>query len=145
MPQGSYADIVTRLRPEAGEPGDIVDLAGNVLGRHHGIAHFTVGQRKGLGLAGPEPLFVVRLEPETPPRRGRPARARSAETRMPLAELNWLGAPLAAGAAVPVAAKLRSAQPPVAATLLPATDGRGRTRARRAGRRRRAGPGGGAL
>jgi tRNA-uridine 2-sulfurtransferase len=116
VPQGSYADIVTRLRPEAGEPGDIVDLAGNLLGRHHGIAHFTVGQRKGLGLAGPEPLFVVRLEPATRRVVVGP-RSALAETRVKLAELNWLGPPLALGATVPVAAKLRSAQPPVAATL----------------------------
>src|ERR1700761_3497411 len=64
VPQGSYADIVTRLRPEAGEPGDIVDTAGRALGRHAGIAHFTVGQRKGLGIAAPEPLYVLRIEPE---------------------------------------------------------------------------------
>ncbi len=49
VPQGSYAALVTRLRPEAGEPGDIVDRAGRLLGHHPGIAHFTVGQRKGLG------------------------------------------------------------------------------------------------
>src|SRR5579863_1312863 len=51
VPQGSYAGLVTRLRPEAGLPGDIVDAAGRVLGHHPGIAHFTVGQRKGIGLA----------------------------------------------------------------------------------------------
>ena len=55
----------TRLRPEAGEPGDIVDRGGHVLGRHRGIAHFTVGQRKGLGIAAAEPLYVLRVEPET--------------------------------------------------------------------------------
>ena len=122
VPQGSYADLVTLLRPEAGEPGDIVDATGNVLGRHHGIAHFTVGQRKGLGLAGPDPLFVLRLEPETRRVVVGPRDA-LAETRVPLAELNWLGPPLAAGAATPVAAKLRSAQPPVAATLHPSETG----------------------
>ena len=73
VPQGSYADIVTRLRPEAGEPGEIVDEAGNVLGRHRGIAHFTVGQRKGIGIAAPEPLYVLRLEPARAAGRGRPA------------------------------------------------------------------------
>src|SRR4029077_18807550 len=65
VPQGYYAEIVTRLRPEAGEPGDIVDDAGKVLGRHPGIAHFTVGQRKGIGIAAPEPLYVLRPEPAT--------------------------------------------------------------------------------
>jgi tRNA-specific 2-thiouridylase len=62
VPTGRYTDIVTRLRPNAMEPGDIVDLRGRVLGRHHGIAHFTVGQRRGLGIASGTPLFVVRLD-----------------------------------------------------------------------------------
>src|SRR6202795_2649401 len=65
VPQGSYAALVTRLRPESGEPGDIVDAHGQVLGRHPGIAHFTVGQRKGLGLSAAEPLHVLRIEPAT--------------------------------------------------------------------------------
>ena len=116
VPQGSYADIVTRLRPEAGEPGEIVDEAGNLLGRHRGIAHFTVGQRKGLGIAAAEPLYVLRLDP---------ARRRVvvgpqcalAETRARLGEFNWLGGALAAGEGRAVGAKLRSAQPPVPATL----------------------------
>ncbi len=122
VPQGSYADLVTRLRPEAGEPGDIVDRSGEVLGHHRGIAHFTVGQRKGLGIAAAEPLYVLRLEPQ---RRRVVVGPKSAlaETRVPLAELNWLGRPLAAGEAVAVSAKLRSAQPPVPATLYPAAEG----------------------
>jgi tRNA-specific 2-thiouridylase len=116
VPQGSYADIVTRLRPEAGEPGDIVDEAGNVLGRHRGIAHFTVGQRKGIGIAAPEPLYVLRLEPA---RRRVVVGPHSAlaETRARLAEFNWLGDPLAAGEGRAVTAKLRSAQSPVTATV----------------------------
>jgi tRNA-specific 2-thiouridylase len=114
VPQGSYAALVTRLRPAAGEPGDIVDEAGRVLGPHPGIAHFTVGQRKGLGLAAPEPLYVLRIEPAS---RRIIVGPRSAlgETRVALAELNWLGPPQAPGAALRVAAKLRSAQPPVPA------------------------------
>jgi tRNA-specific 2-thiouridylase len=62
VPTGRYTDIVERLKPNAMEPGDIVDLSGRVLGRHHGIAHFTVGQRRGLGIAASAPLFVVRLD-----------------------------------------------------------------------------------
>src|ERR1700733_4159893 len=90
VPQGTYADLVIRLRPEAGEPGDIVDEAGTVLGRHRGIAHFTVGQRKGLGIAAPEPLYVLRLEPS---RRRVVVGPHSAlaETRARLGEFNWLG------------------------------------------------------
>jgi tRNA-specific 2-thiouridylase len=122
VPQGSYADIVTRLRPEAGEPGEIVDQAGNILSRHPGIAHFTVGQRKGIGIAAAEPLYVLRLEP---------ARRRVvvgpysalAETRVRLGEVNWLGPKLAKGGAVTLTAKLRSAQPPVPATLHPGEAG----------------------
>lgn len=116
VPSGSYAAVVERLQPEAGEPGDIVDRGGRVLGRHTGIAHFTVGQRKGLGIASAEPLYVLRLDPE---RRLVVVGPKTAliETRVHLAELNWLGPPLAAGARVRVAAKLRSTQPPVAASL----------------------------
>lgn len=62
VPTGRYTDIVERLKPNAMEPGDIVDLSGRVLGRHQGIAHFTVGQRRGLGIAASAPLFVVRLD-----------------------------------------------------------------------------------
>src|SRR5271163_2950786 len=116
VPQGSYADIVTRLRPEAGEPGEIVDEAGTVLGRHRGIAHFTVGQRKGLGIAAAEPLYVLRLEPAKRRVVVGPYSA-LAETRAWLGEFNWLGDALAAGESRQVSAKLRSAQPPVPATL----------------------------
>jgi tRNA-specific 2-thiouridylase len=116
VPQGSYADLVTRLRPEAGEPGDIVDETGRVLGRHNGIAHFTVGQRKNLGIAAAQPLYVLRLDPQTRRVTVGP-RAALGQTRVPLAEMNWLIEPPAAGAAIRAAAKLRSAQAPVAATL----------------------------
>src|SRR5205823_12277388 len=64
VPQGSYVRLVERLQPEAGEPGDIVDLAGRVLGRHRGIARFTVGQRKGLGVVAEAALYVLHLDPE---------------------------------------------------------------------------------
>jgi len=114
VPSGSYARLVERLRPEAREPGDIVDRSGRVLGRHNGIALFTVGQRKGLGIAADEPLYVLEIEPE-----GRRVvvgpRAGLAETRISLGALNWLGAPATEGMAV--AAKLRSQQTPVPARL----------------------------
>jgi tRNA-specific 2-thiouridylase len=116
VPQGSYVRLVERLRPEAGEPGDIVDMAGRVLGCHRGIAHFTVGQRKGLGVAAAEPLYVLRLDPE-----GRRVvvgpRAALAETRLSLGEVNWLGPPAEPGMAV--AAKLRSMHLPVGARFYP--------------------------
>jgi tRNA-uridine 2-sulfurtransferase len=115
VPTGDYASLVQKLKPGAADPGDIVDTAGHVLGRHDGVIHFTVGQRKGIGIAGGEPLFVLRLEPE----RRRVVvgpRAALGETRVRLGSVNWLGeAPGERG--VRVAVKLRSAQPPLAATL----------------------------
>ncbi len=118
VPQGSHASLVKRLQPEAGAPGDIVDRDGRILGRHRGIAHFTVGQRKGLGIAAAEPLHVLAIEPESRRVVVGP-RAALAETRVALAELNWLPfqPPAADGARLLV--KLRSAQPPVPATLYP--------------------------
>ena len=116
VPQGSYVRLVERLRPEAGEPGAIVDMAGRVLGRHRGIAHFTVGQRKGLGVASAEPLYVLRLESEQRRVVVGP-RAALAETRLSLGEVNWLGRPAKPGMAV--AAKLRSTQLPVGARFYP--------------------------
>ena len=65
VPNGSYADIVQKLKPGAAEPGDIVHVDGSKLGRHEGLIHYTVGQRRGLAVAVGEPLYVVRLEPET--------------------------------------------------------------------------------
>ncbi len=65
VPDGDYAGLVKRLRPETEAPGEIVDLGGRVLGQHRGIVHFTVGQRRGLEIGGSaEPLYVVRIEPE---------------------------------------------------------------------------------
>jgi len=118
VPQGSYSDLVARLRPETAEPGDIVDRDGHVLGRHQGIARFTVGQRKGLGVAVAEPLHVLAIEPAS----GRIVvgpRAALAEDRVALGELNWLAEEPPSSAGRRVEVKLRSAQPPVPATLYP--------------------------
>ncbi|HLJ19717.1 MAG TPA: tRNA 2-thiouridine(34) synthase MnmA [Stellaceae bacterium] len=116
VPSGDYAAVVQKLKPGAAEPGEIVDLAGRVLGRHDGVIHFTVGQRKGLGIAGGEPLYVLRLEPE----RRRVvvgSRAASGETRVRIGEVNWLGVERPGADGLRVAVKLRSAQPPLPATL----------------------------
>ena len=90
MPSGKYSDVIERLRPGAAEPGEIVDVQGNVLGTHAGIIHFTVGQRRGLGIASGAPLYVVRLDAVT--RRvvvGPREALRTA--RMVLRDVNWLG------------------------------------------------------
>ena len=126
VPDGDYAAIVKRLRPEAVEPGEIVDLTGRVVGQHQGVIHYTIGQRRGLGLgaevSGGEPLFVIRLEPN----RRRVVvgpRAALGRDRVHLKEVNWLGAPSAMEAACTV--KLRSAQAPIPATLARHADGSG--------------------
>src|SRR4051794_5901914 len=62
VPQGHYGDVIERLKPGAVRPGEIVHLDGRVLGHHEGIIHYTVGQRRGLGLATGEPLYVIRLD-----------------------------------------------------------------------------------
>ncbi len=117
VPSGRYTDIVGRLRPEAEAPGDIVHVDGRVLGQHQGIMHFTVGQRRGLGLAGPEPLFVVRLD-ATRRRVVVGPRAALAIIELTLRDVNWLGdGPLVAGSALPLAVRLRSSQPLQAAVL----------------------------
>ena len=90
VPSGRYTDVIERLKPGAAEPGDIVDLDGRVLGRHDGIIHFTVGQRRGLGIAAAHPLYVVRLDAATRRVVVGPKRA-LAETRVHLREVNWLG------------------------------------------------------
>src|SRR3954469_2445202 len=65
VPDGDYASLVKRVRPETEAPGEIVDLDGKLLGRHRGVVHFTVGQRRGIEIGGmAEPLYVVRIEPE---------------------------------------------------------------------------------
>jgi tRNA-specific 2-thiouridylase len=112
VPTGRYSDIVKRLRPDAMRAGPIVDAAGHVLGRHGGIGLFTVGQRRGLGLASDEPLYVIRLEPETARVVVGP-RSALARPSLALSDVNWLGdEPLDAdGTAVSV--KLRSAMAPV--------------------------------
>ncbi|WP_336489167.1 tRNA 2-thiouridine(34) synthase MnmA [Methylobacterium nigriterrae] len=117
VPQGRYADVIARLRPDAARPGDIVDLDGRRLGSHEGIIHYTVGQRRGLRLAVGEPLYVVRLEPDTARVVVGP-RAALATSRVRLAEVNWLGeGDLAELAGMPVAVRVRSTREPRPARL----------------------------
>ena len=115
VPTGSYGDLLTKLRPGAIEPGAIVDEAGNVLGTHPGVVHFTVGQRKGLGIAAAEPLFVLRLEPEARRVIVGP-RASLGQRRVALRDVNWLGGARKEDA-MRVSVKLRSAQAPLDGAL----------------------------
>src|SRR3954469_2885827 len=91
VPDGDYASLVKKLRPETEAPGDIVDLDDRVLGRHRGVVHFTIGQRRGIEIGGQkEPLYVIRIEPA----QGRIVvgpRAALAVQSMRVADWNWLG------------------------------------------------------
>ena len=125
VPSGHYADVIERLRPGAAVPGEIVDLDGRVLGNHDGIIHFTVGQRRGLGIATGAPLYVVRLDAHS--RRvvvGPREALRTSHIR--LREVNWLGAgtldqALANGAEAYI--KVRSTRAPQPAWLRRGADG----------------------
>jgi tRNA-specific 2-thiouridylase len=111
VPDGDYAAIVRKLRPEAADEGEIVDMAGRVLGRHRGLIHFTVGQRKGIDIGGqPEPLYVLRLEPAARRVVVGPRRALAVASAV-LGDVNWIGGDFAG----PVTVKVRSMAKPVAA------------------------------
>lgn len=118
VPQGGYAAVIGKLRPEAAGPGDIVHLDGRVLARHQGIIHYTVGQRRGLGVGGGEPLFVVRLDAA---RRRVIVGPREAlfSSHVRVRALNWLGDAPPAADGQEVAVKVRSTRPPAPATLFP--------------------------
>ena len=91
VPNGNYAAVIEKLRPGAADPGEIVDLAGNVLGTHRGVIHYTIGQRKGLGIGGLEdPIYVVKLDPALRRVIVGPKAALATRT-FPLREINWLG------------------------------------------------------
>ena len=116
VPDGRYADIVLKLRPEAAEPGDIVDLDGQVRGRHDGIIHFTVGQRRGLDIGGTqEPLYVIWLDPQQRHVVVGPRSALATKT-VRLSGVNWLGG-ARHGAPINCEVKVRSTQAPMPAIV----------------------------
>ncbi len=113
VPREGYRSVVRRLRPEAHAPGEIVHVDGRVLGRHEGIAHFTIGQRRGLGVSIGEPLYVVDIDAAARRVVVGPKQA-LARRRIVLEAVNWLGdAPLPtdADAAVALHVKIRSTRP----------------------------------
>jgi tRNA-specific 2-thiouridylase len=91
VPDGDYASLVKKMRPEADQPGEIVDLDGKVLGRHPGVIHFTVGQRRGLEIGGQaEPLYVIAVNPARQRVVVGPRRALAVEA-MRVEQWNWIG------------------------------------------------------
>ncbi|KUO57007.1 MAG: tRNA-specific 2-thiouridylase [Alphaproteobacteria bacterium BRH_c36] len=126
VPSGSYADIIERLKPEALTPGNIVHVDGRVLGSHNGIIHYTVGQRRGLGIACGEPLYVVKLKADANEVVVGPREALATRT-VELRDVNWLGdEPLerAAVNGLEIHARIRSTQAPTPAMLHVGRDGR---------------------
>ncbi|MCP1200440.1 tRNA 2-thiouridine(34) synthase MnmA [Notoacmeibacter sp. MSK16QG-6] len=120
VPQGRYSDIIAKLRPDAAEPGEIVHLDGRVLGRHEGIINYTVGQRRGIGVATGEPLYVVAVDAERARLIVGPGDALETR-RVYLRDINWLGdAPItemAGSKGMEVVARIRSSRPPKPARL----------------------------
>ena len=91
VPNGDYASVIEKLRPGAAEPGEIVHADGRVLGRHEGVIHYTIGQRRGLGIGGlSEPLYVVKLDVDKKQVVVGPKELLATRV-IPVREINWLG------------------------------------------------------
>jgi len=120
VPDGNYAGVIEKLRPGAAEPGEIVHVDGRVLGVHSGVIHYTIGQRRGLGIGGlEEPLYVVRLDVDA--RRVIVGPREMLATRVvPVREINWLGdGPMEARESWEMSVRVRSTRPPAEAVLRP--------------------------
>lgn len=119
VPRGKYSDIISKLKPEAATPGEIVHLDGRRLGRHDGVMHYTIGQRRGIGVATGEPLYVVHLDAENARVIVGPREALETH-KVFLRQVNWLGdGPLGElpRGGMEVFAKVRSTRPPRPAVL----------------------------
>jgi len=120
VPDGDYASVIEKLRPGAADPGEIVDMQGTVLGQHRGVIHYTIGQRRGLGIGGLEtPLYVVKLDPDL--RRVVVGPKEALSTRIvPVREINWLGdTPFTSRSEWHLEVKIRSTRPPREAIVRP--------------------------
>lgn len=119
VPQGRYSDVIAKLKPEAAAPGDIVHMDGRVLGRHEGILHYTIGQRRGIGVATGDPLYVIHLDAERARVVVGPREALETR-RVYLRDMNWLGDGTLddiPAEGMDLFAKVRSTRPPRPARL----------------------------
>lgn len=119
VPQGKYTDVIAKLRPEAANPGDIVHIDGRILGRHNGILNYTIGQRRGIGVATGGALYVVYLDAENARVVVGPREALETH-KLFLRDANWLGDEDLDNfpeEGLEVAAKVRSTRPPRPAIL----------------------------
>ncbi|MEL7346108.1 MAG: tRNA 2-thiouridine(34) synthase MnmA [Pseudomonadota bacterium] len=123
VPNGDYAAVIEKLRPGAAEPGDIVHADGRVLGAHPGVIHYTIGQRRGLGIGGLEdPLYVVKLDVDTRRVIVGP-KEMLATRRVNVREINWLGdEALGDQSAREILVRVRSTRPPQEAILRPISE-----------------------
>lgn len=123
VPNGDYASVIEKLRPGAAEPGDIVHADGQILGRHNGVIHYTIGQRRGLGIGGlSEPLYVVKLDVDKKQVVVGPKDLLATRT-IPVREINWLGdEPFTSRDEWHLKVKVRSTRPPREAIIRPLTD-----------------------
>jgi len=123
VPNGNYASVIEKLRPGAAEPGEIVDTEGNVLGTHRGVIHYTIGQRRGLGIGGlADPLYVVRLDVDKREVVVGPKDLLATRT-VPVREINWLGdGKITDQAEREISVKVRSTRPPAPAILRPISE-----------------------
>ncbi|WBU65698.1 tRNA 2-thiouridine(34) synthase MnmA [Paracoccus aerodenitrificans] len=119
VPNGNYASVIEKLRPGAADPGEIVDMDGNVLAEHRGVIHYTIGQRRGLGIGGlGDPLYVVKLDPDN--RRVIVGPREALSTRIvPVGEVNWIGGGAFEGTERQISVRIRSTRPPREAILRP--------------------------
>ncbi len=123
VPNGNYASVIEKLRPGAAEPGEIVDIEGNVLAQHNGVIHYTIGQRRGLGIGGlADPLYVVKLNVDAKQVIVGPKAMLSTRT-IPVREINWLGdTSLTSQPEWHVSVKVRSTRPPREAIIRPLSE-----------------------
>ncbi len=123
VPNGNYAQVIEKLRPGAAEPGDIVDQDGTVLGQHRGVIHYTIGQRRGLGIGGlADPLYVVKLDVDNKQVVVGPKEMLATRT-VPVREINWLGDDGFTDVAErEIEVKVRSTRPPAPAILRAISD-----------------------
>ena len=123
VPNGNYASVIEKLRPGAAEPGEIVDTEGHVLGEHRGVIHYTIGQRRGLGIGGlADPLYVVRLDVDKRQVVVGPKDLLATRT-VPVREINWLGyGKITDQAEREISVKVRSTRPPAPAILRPISE-----------------------
>jgi tRNA-specific 2-thiouridylase len=123
VPDGNYAAVIEKLRPGAAEPGDIVDMEGNVLGTHNGVLHYTIGQRRGLGIGGlADPLYVVKLDVDKK-QVIVGSKDLLATRKIPVREINWLGdEAFTSREEWHVTVRVRSTRPPRDAIIRPISD-----------------------